>query len=447
MTETVDLSTSLTDAAEGAEPLPGVVLVWCGKLARFGVARASGEPMILGRGDALGFEIDDASASRQHARVRVEAVAGGGVRWLVEDLGSRNGTWVDGERITTEQRGRDRHVVRIGSTIVVLLPDVRVYAQGSVSVVDGNVVGPVLAAALDAVRRAATHGEPLHLTGESGAGKELAARTYHAAGPHPDGPFVAVNCATIPEGVAERLLFGAKKGAFSGATSDTEGFLQAASGGTLFLDELGELDASVQGKLLRALETREVTPLGATRPQRIDVRVCSATLHDLRARVREKRFREDLYFRIGRPHVVLPPLRERPEEVPHLLAAAIASVDPALALSPSLVEECLRRPWPGNVRELLSAAREAARKAVAEAKTSVDRACMDPVAGRALDAGPPEPAAAHVTRAEPTRDELEGALARAGGNVSAAARALGLHRTQLRRYLARHGIAPKSTDD
>src|SRR5205823_14554395 len=120
--------------------------------------------------------------------------------------------------------------------------------------------------------------------------------------------------------VAERLLFGAKKGAFSGATADVEGYVQAADGGTLFLDEIGELDLAVQAKLLRVLEAREVLPLGASRPRPVDLRLCSATHRDLRAAVADGSFRADLFFRVGQPEVALPPLRERPEEIPFLVA-------------------------------------------------------------------------------------------------------------------------------
>jgi len=454
MDETIDLSTVSTRFVEGGAPMPGIVLVASGGAAAYGVALVASEPVEIGRGDVLGFTLADASVSRQHVRVQFE-----GACWTVSDLGSRNGTSLDGTRITGTVHGGARHVLRAGSSLFVLLPDVRKHSLGTVQADGERVIGPGLASALEEVRSAARHGDPLHLTGESGAGKELASRVYHEATGRPNGPLVAVNCATIPEGLAERLLFGARKGAFSGATADTEGYIQAASGGTLFLDELGELDLGVQGKLLRVLETSEVTPLGATRPQRVDIRICSATLVDLRARVEARRFREDLYFRIGRPHVMLPPLRDRPEEIPHLVLRAAAGVDGQLAVAGSLFEECLLRPWPGNVRELLAAVREAARVAKGRGATTVDRTCLAETAGRpfgsaaessarsaaaSASALPADAAIVPLAGREPTREELVAVLRRAGGNVSSAARALGLHRTQLRRYLARHELDAKS---
>src|SRR5262249_47546586 len=146
--------------------------------------------------------------------------------------------------------------------------------------------------------------------GESGSGKELAARLYHDAGPRGAGPFVAVNCAAIPDRVAERLLFGAKKGAVSGAT-DAAGYAQSADGRTLFVDEIAERDGAVQAKVLAGHEAAEVLPVGAAAGVRVDVGVVAATHRDLRVAVAERRFRDDLYYRLARPAVVMPPLRAR----------------------------------------------------------------------------------------------------------------------------------------
>src|SRR6185503_9730039 len=150
----------------------------------------------------------------------------------------------------------------------------------------------------------------LLISGPSGAGKEIAAGLFHrACGRAREGnerPFVALNCATIPGGLAERILFGARRGAYSGADKDAIGLVQAANGGTLFLDEIGELPPDVQAKLLRVLETKQVLQVGAVEPTHVDFRVCAATLEDLRGRVADGRFREDLYFRIARPEVTLP---------------------------------------------------------------------------------------------------------------------------------------------
>jgi DNA-binding NtrC family response regulator len=257
---------------------------------------------------------------------------------------------------------------------------------------------------------------------------------------------VAVNCATIPEGIAERLLFGARRGAFSGATADADGYLQAADGGTLFLDELADLDSAVQPKLLRVLETREVTPLGAARGRTVDLGICAATLREIPAEVAAGKFREDLYYRMGRPAVRLPPLHERREEIPFLIRFALDAVSPELAPDVLLVEACLVRPWPGNVRELLGEVRRAGHTAREKGSSRVERLDLGTAAGLALGAAPPPapaPAPGAGAGGEPTREQIEETLRRAQGNVTRAAQELGMHRNQLRRWLARHALDPR----
>jgi transcriptional regulator with PAS, ATPase and Fis domain len=355
----------------------------------------------------------------------------------VEDLGSRNGTSVDGVRIEGVRTGSPR-VIRAGNTLLCPVLDVRIYENARVSVDQDLIVGPLLARAFGQLERAARAGDVVHVTGESGSGKELAARRFHQSGPNREGPFVAVNCATIPEGLAERVLFGARKGAYSGATSDSEGFLQSADGGSLFLDEIAELEPSVQAKLLRAIEAREVVPLGATRGRPVNVRLCSATHRDLRAEVQAGRFREDLYFRVGRPLVSLPPLRARPEEIPVLVAHELHRFDPTLVAEVALVERCVLRPWPGNVRELRLEIRAAAGEAQGAGVQLVAASHLSPTAGLGLQSTRPEPgvpvAESRRPRTLPSDDEIRQALQEEKGNVSAAARRLGVHRTQLRRW-------------
>jgi DNA-binding NtrC family response regulator len=341
--------------------------------------------------------------------------------------------------------------------------DVEPFRAG-IATVGGALLGPTLARVWDAIGRAARHGASLHITGESGTGKELAARAFHAVGPRCGGPFVAVNCAAIPEGVAERLLFGTRKGAFSGAAVDAEGYVQAAHGGVLFLDEVAELDLTVQAKLLRALEAKEVLPLGATRPVKVDFALASATHRDLRDQVAAGKLREDLFFRIARPEIRVPPLRMRPEEIPWLVAAALQgaeATDGAPEAHASLIEACLARAWPGNVREILAEIRAAGQQARSEGSRWVQAGHLSASAGRAFAAAP-APAAAPAQPAEaaaqppwvprrtsrpPEREVIEEALRRAGGNITQAARALGVHRTQLRRWMARFGIVSSLDED
>ena len=199
---------------------------------------------------------------------------------------------------------------------------------------------------------------PVAITGESGSGKELAARLLHRCGPRAAQPFVAVNCGAIPEALMESEFFGHRKGAFTGADQEREGFFQAAAGGTLFLDEVADLPLPMQVKLLRAIQERRVRKVGATVEEPVDVRLVSATHQDLAACVAQGRFRQDLYYRLNVIELRLPPLRERPEDI-ELLARALldrlalrAGLSQAPRLSPAALQRLRGHPFPGNVREL-----------------------------------------------------------------------------------------------
>jgi transcriptional regulator with GAF, ATPase, and Fis domain len=412
--------------------LPGLLLVFSDGKPHLTPIPLGGEPLAIGRGPVGSIVIDDAALSRRHAEV---AFANG--QWQIRDLGSRNGTAVDARPLTQPLASETARLLRCGDTLFLLCADLRPFVRARVEVLDDAVVGPRLRRTWDEVASVAARRDNLHITGETGAGKELAARHFHRAGPAREGPFVAVNCATIPTAIAERLLFGARRGAYSGADTNSEGYLQAATGGTLFLDEVAELEPAVQAKLLRVLETREVLQLGATRPTRIDLRICSATHGGLQARVSEGRFREDLYFRLGRPEVRVLPLRERAEEIPYLINLALAGATAHV----SLIERALSHTWPGNVREILGEMKEAARRAsklgsaLVEARHLDESSTLVPTEEVAPDdaprhRGPPvEP---------PPREVLQAALDENQGNISRAARALGVHRTQLRRWMERY---------
>lgn len=371
------------DLAEAGSP--GLVLVFSGTrpyllpfALRLGV-------MEFGRDELARARIEDDRVSRRHVAIEREATA-----LRVRDLGSTNGVFLDGRRLPAQSVAavdpRKPAVLRIGRTLFLIVADLAPYQQAlnQPLVEDGIIAGPALRAAHRRVAALAQSGHGLFLRGESGSGKEISARIYHQASPRRAGPLVAVNCATIPKELAERLLFGTVRGAYSGAVADAAGYLQAAHRGTLFLDEVAELDLAVQAKLLRVLETQEVLPLGGTRPQPVEVGLCAATLRNLREVVAEGRFREDLYYRIGRPEVRLPPLRERMEEVPHFIHQTVLAVT-KLQPSPTLVEACLLRPWPGNVRELCVEVRAAATLAAAEGSDVVLPKHLDDQAGRQIE--------------------------------------------------------------
>ncbi|MBK9034186.1 MAG: sigma 54-interacting transcriptional regulator [Myxococcales bacterium] len=422
---------SEVESSGDSAPVPGVVVVWSDRTPRLIALRIPAAGLILGR-EPLAAASDD-RMSRQHARI-----TGAGDQVRVADLGSRNGTFVGGRQIASiEVAAPVPTVVRVGRTVVIAVADVRAFEGATVSV-EAGVIGPTLRAAWTAVERAARGGRSLLVTGESGVGKELAARAFHRAS-NVSGELVAVNCAAIPAGLAERLLFGTRKGAYSGADRDADGYLAAADGGTLFLDEVAELDLDVQAKLLRVLETGELLALGAARPRAVQLRMVAATLRDLRAAVAAGSFRDDLYYRIGRPEVRLPALRDRLEEIPWLIAEAIKAR--GLPAHPSLIEACLLRPWPGNVRELMAEVDRAAHAALEADRPAVRAEELDEQAGRAhVPAAPAAEAEAARPRSIglPDDDAILAALRAEAGNVSRAARRLGVHRNQLRRYLSKH---------
>jgi two-component system response regulator GlrR len=214
----------------------------------------------------------------------------------------------------------------------------------------------VLAQTID---RVAASTAPVLVTGESGTGKELVARALHMGSLRYDRPFVAINCAAIPETLFEAELFGHTRGAFTGAVAVRPGVFEAAHGGTLFLDEIGEIPTALQAKLLRVLETGEVTRLGSNEPRSVDVRVVAATNCDLTQAVQDKRFREDLYYRLRVCPIEVPPLRARPDDIPllvsHYLEVIAAREKRARpTLLPSALDKLLSYDWPGNVRELIA---------------------------------------------------------------------------------------------
>jgi DNA-binding NtrC family response regulator len=439
------------DGRNGGGLVAGVVVVFTSGAPAARVLRPVSGSVELGRGGE--HQIDDGRVSRRHAHVAFE-----GGRCVVTDLGSQNGTFVDGVLAAAHAPIQAHRVIRVGGTLLVPCADVRPFEDLGVRSVDGFVRGPAMLRLLEEVARAARGGTTLHVRGENGTGKEGIAQAFHRASARAARALIAVNCAVIPHALADGLLFGARRGAFTGADADMTGYVQEADGGTLFLDEIAELELQVQAKLLRVLETREVLPLGATKPRRIDFALCSATSKDLRALVAAGTLREDLFFRVGRPAVTLPALRNRPEEIPPLIAQELARLSPAPAAHVSLVEQCLMRPWPGNVRELLAEIRIAAQAALDDGHR-VEARHLSETAGTVFGSAMPDPRSAPPdstptpqgpppdgSRKRMPRDDaewrqrIEESLRANAGNVAATARALGLHRNQLRRYIERFGI-------
>jgi two-component system response regulator PilR (NtrC family) len=302
---------------------------------------------------------------------------------------------------------------------------------------------PAMAQVRSLIERVARSQAPVYIAGESGSGKELAARLIHRLGPRAGGPFVPVNCGAIPETLMESEFFGYRKGAFTGADSDREGFFQAANGGTLFLDEVADLPLAMQVKLLRAIQEKRVRKVGATAEEPLDVRIISATHQDLKALVEAQRFRQDLFYRLNVIEIRMPPLRECREDVPalarHFVARlAQAAGRPVPALTEAAQAALQAYQFPGNVRELENVLE---RSMALMAADTIDAADLNLV--------PPETDAAPVAAAElPLQDRLDlaeknailDALQKTRFNRTAAARLLGVTFRSLRYRMQRLGL-------
>ncbi|MCY1017007.1 sigma 54-interacting transcriptional regulator [Pyxidicoccus sp. MSG2] len=271
------------------------------------------------------------------------------------------------------------------------------------------VADPAMGQLYALLRRLAASELPVLVCGETGVGKENAAFAVHHWSPRSAGPFIAVNCAALPEALVESELFGHERGAFTGATTTRTGLLESAQGGTVFLDEVGELPPSAQSKLLRALEVRRITRVGDVRERPIDIRVVAATHRDLEAEVAAGRFREDLYFRLGAATVLLPPLRERPREVPMLARDFLARACRALGrgeleLAAGTLLALARHGWPGNVRELRNLMDYVAAAVTGDVVEPHHLPARMLGRGAASTAAPPQPAPSATPVAETSRE-------------------------------------------
>jgi DNA-binding NtrC family response regulator len=299
-----------------------------------------------------------------------------------------------------------------------------------------------ISAVRQAVREAALVTSTVLVTGRSGTGKELVARAIHFEGPRATAPFVAVNCAAVPESLFESTLFGHRRGAFTGA-QDQVGLVEQSSGGTLFLDEVGEIPLAQQAKLLRVLQDAEVQPLGAPRPVKVDLRVVAATNRELEAMVREGRFREDLYWRLDVLRIELPPLAARLEDVPALAEHLLLEIarergQAALGFTPAALEALRGHRWPGNVRELRNTIERALLPARGRPVDLTDLPAALRAPAPPSDEGGPLPAA--LTLEEVEKEHVERVLGLCGWNRSRAARVLGIDRRTLFTKIQRYGL-------
>jgi DNA-binding NtrC family response regulator len=399
------------------------------------------DPVVVGRDPGANVVLAaDPEVSMAHCELR--AVADG---ILVRDLGSTNGTYVGAFRVR-EGIVRTPTAVTVGRTSLLVEPSAEHRVDVGWSDGFGPMVGrsPRMRRVFGVLERIAPTPLSVLILGETGTGKELVAKAVHDASPRARQPFVVVDCGSIPPTLAESILFGHEKGAFTGADVRRKGALAEADGGTLFLDELGELPLELQPKLLRALSEKQVKRVGASAFEPIDVRVLAATRRDITTEMNAGRFRSDLYFRIAQVRIELPPLRERVGDIPQLVEDVCTKAgrrEHAAAVVAWIQQNLAAHDWPGNVRELVNVASVAA--------TLADTpGAIDDVLALTRDPSTDEARAPITAFAEAKRQALiefersyfTALSEAAAGNVSEMARQSGMERHHVRAYLRKHKI-------
>jgi transcriptional regulator with PAS, ATPase and Fis domain len=428
--------------AEGYENLPGA---WA----------LDEDEIVIGR-EAVDIVLDVNAVSRRHA-----AITHSNEAYAIRDLGSRNGTLVDGRPVEAclLEHGSE---IRVGDAILKFVDeDAEEYARFRI---DGETLEPgrrcrrqttlVGGFQMDRIAAEIERIAPAELTvmllGESGTGKEVVARELHDASQR-SGRFCAINCAAIPAQLIESELFGYKRGAFSGADRDKPGLIRTANEGTLLLDEIGDMPLEAQAKLLRVLQSKEVFPLGATTPERVDVRIVCATHRDLSRLQQSGAFREDLFARLNEYQVRLPPLRERKEDIFMLSRAFLERQGrPELVPSFKFMTGLLHYDWPYNVRELEAAIKRCV--ALSDGMVLGEAQLPDSVRDAMADYGkrggtggrPSAPPGSGITTPSrssiPSDIELRALLEQHRGNIAAVGRELGKARMQIHRWMKRYGI-------
>jgi transcriptional regulator with GAF, ATPase, and Fis domain len=436
--ETINRTTLVDDqvrslAATGGASAATLVCVFSPKVGlTFEPYPLDTRPLTIGRNPKADPEIaiEDQKASRRHAQIR----------WVEEaqvhalcDARSTNGSYLNGVAVDRE-RLRQGDVVRTGNSLFVYSRAMDVNASD-----DALFVGRsrVIQEAIDSLRQVAPTDLKVLVTGETGTGKELAAQTLHASSGR-RGPFVPVNCGSFPASLIESELFGYTKGAFSGADRAKEGLIASADGGTLFLDEIGEFPIDLQPRLLRVLQDQEVRPVGATSARRVDVRFVAATNRDVIEMVERDAFRRDLLARLNEWPIVLPPLRERREDIGLLVRHFLRQRDAgafAQLFDPDLLEYMLLGRWEGNVRELAAAV---ARLAVT---FKAGRRDLDSTLRQVFAVPPPRLPLERRIPEPPGEEELRAVMALFEGNISGVSRYYGKERQQVYRWMERFGIS------
>jgi transcriptional regulator with GAF, ATPase, and Fis domain len=450
MTSSLTLGTSRIQSATRALRVLSIDLVVVAGPARGLRVPVQDDVARVGSAPGNHLALADPTVSRAHCELRVRAET-----VVIKDCGSTNGTYVEGV-LLREGEVKPGTSVRVGNSVF------RIESAGLPSFVPvsgNNSFGELLGESLEMRRvyavleRIAASPTTVLIEGETGTGKDVAARALHAASPRKDGPFVPVDCGAIPENLIESELFGHVRGAFSGALGDRRGVFEEAHGGTLFLDEIGEMPLAVQAKLLRALETRSVRRVGSNQERPIDVRIVAATNRSLASAANAGTFREDLYYRLAVVELRMPPLRARVEDIPVLAAHFFARfAGPEQTLPASFLHTLSTRAFPGNVRELRNFIERSVTLGFVEGDAPNPR---QELLQTVTDAGLESVVPLHL----PLKDArqvwtesfehiyVRSMLKKTSGNLTRAAELSGVNRRFLQRLVARLGLRDSDTSD
>jgi two-component system, NtrC family, response regulator AtoC len=444
---------------EEAAPARCVFVFWPGGAATYELPVRGA--LMIGRSSDCAIHIDHPSVSRRHAALHVDD----GI--YVEDQGSSNGTRIGGRRLEPKQRTLlpQGALVEVGLATAIVQRSASISTQATgarPAMIEGDARGarPTMDRLDQLVALVAPARISVILLGETGVGKEVMAERLHHLSPRAQRPLVRLNCAALPEPILESELFGHERGAFTGAVQRKVGLLESADGGTVFLDEVGELPLTTQAKLLRVLESREVTPVGSVTSRPIDVRFIAATNRDLDALVARGAFRSDLYYRLQGITLRIPPLRDRRGEIPGLVRTFVTSFSRATDhAEPTVSEAAMQRlvagDWPGNIRELRNVIERAVVLSAGMPIDVLHLADMPmPIPAPApipaptppamvFDAPPPSTATTAVLKEQVEsleRQRIVEALQQSGGNQTEAAKLLGISRRMMLGRLDAYGL-------
>ncbi len=409
------------------------------------VQLAPGVPVIIGRDPSANVVLHDASLSRTHARIFFD----GQLHVIVQDLGSKNGTIFSGHNLDKPTLVGHGAAIFLGAVMgVVHIP---FGSLRSILLTEGDVIAdaPSMKPVIALVEKYAKATAPVLIGGETGSGKEEIAKLIHRWGPRRDEPFVILNCASIPLQLLESLLFGHEKGAFTGASSQTKGYFEAARGGTVLLDEIGELSPAAQAALLRVIETGRIVRVGSVHETPLNVRWIAATWRNLKAMCKDGSFREDLYHRLGVLTVEVPPLCERSEDIPALAGRFLQRANQTNGRHVQSIEDDALRAlmayhWPGNIREL----RNWIERAVVVSQGDTIRLSDLPrhiEAQRAVPSSERRNLDADKSAVE--KAALKEALRHTNGDTEESATLLGKSRRTIQRLIKKYGIESSSGDD